>query len=117
MYLKSGTFLWLMFLKTSEKMYHLDPVKFFSAPGLAWQAALKKTEVKLELLTDIDMLLMVEKGIRGGTCHAIHQYAKANNKYMKDYDKNKESSYLKYWDVNNLYGWAMSQKLPVNEFE
>ena len=63
------------------------------------------------------MLLMVEKGIRGGICHAIHRYAQANNKYMKDYDKNKESSYLKYWDVNNLYGWAMSQKLPVNKFE
>ena len=63
------------------------------------------------------MLLMVEKGIRGGICHAIHRYAQANNKYMKDYDKNKESSYLKYWDVNNLYGWAMSQKLPVNNFE
>ena len=115
--LKVVHYFWLMFSKTSGKMNHLDPVKFFSAPGLAWQAALKKTEVKLELLTDIDMLLMVEKGIRGGICHAIHQYAKANNKYMKDYDKNKESSYLKYWDVNNLYGWAMSQKLPVNEFE
>ena len=63
------------------------------------------------------MLLLVEKEIRGGICHAIHRYAKANNKYMKDYDKNKESSYLKYWDVNNLYGWAMSQKLPVNKFE
>ena len=63
------------------------------------------------------MLLMVEKGITGGTCHAIHQYAKANNKYMKDYDKNKESSYLKYWDGNNLYGWAMSQKLLVNNFK
>ena len=60
---------------------------------------------------------MVEKGIRGGKCHAIHRYAKANCKYMKDYDKNKESSYLKYRDVNNLYGWAMSQKLPVNNFE
>ena len=106
-----------MFSKTSEKMYHLDPVKFFSAPGLAWQAALKKTEVKLELLTDIDMLLMVEKRIRGGICHAIHQYAKANKKYAKDYDKNKESSYLKYWDASNLYGSEMSQKLPVNEFE
>ena len=63
------------------------------------------------------MLLMAEKGIRGGICHVIHRYAKANNKYVKDYDKNKESSYLKYWDVNNLYGWAMSQKLPVNKFE
>ena len=73
---------------------------FFSASGLAWQAAVKKTEVKLELLTDTDMLLMIEKGIRRGTCHAIHQYAKANNKCMKDYDKNKQSSYLKYWDVN-----------------
>ena len=63
------------------------------------------------------MPLMVPKGITGRICHAIYQYAKANNKYMKDYDKNKESSYLKYWDVNNLYGWAMSQKLPVNNFE
>ena len=63
------------------------------------------------------MRLMVEKGIRGGICRAIHQYAKANNKYMKGYDKNKELSYLKYWDVNNLYGWAISQKVPVNNFE
>ena len=60
---------------------------------------------------------MVEKGIKAGICHAIHGYAEANNIYMKDYDKNKESSYLKYWDVNNLYGWAMSQKFPVNNFE
>ena len=84
-------------------MYGLDPVKFLSAPGLAWQAPLKKTEEKLELLTDINMLLMVEKGIRGGICPAIHRYPKANNKYLKNYDKNKVSSYLKYWDVNNLY--------------
>ena len=99
------------------KFNHLDLVKFLSASGLAWQAALKKTKWKLESLTDIDMLLMVEKGIRGGICHAIHWYAKANNKYMEDSDKNKESSYLKYRDVNNLYGWAMSQRLPVNKFE
>ena len=98
-------------------MCYFDLAIFFSASGLAWQAAIKKTEVKLKLLTDIDMLLMIEKGIRRGICHAIHQYAKANNKYMKDYDKNKESSYIQYWDVNNLYGWAMSQKLPVNKFE
>ena len=63
------------------------------------------------------MLWIVEKGIKRGIYHAVHQYAKANNKYMKDYDKNKESSYLKYWDGNNLYGWEMSQKLPVNKFE
>ena len=77
----------------------------------------KKTEVKLELLTDVDMLLLVEKGIRGGISHAIRRYAKANNKHMKDYDKNRESSYLNYWYVTYLYGWAMSQKLPVNNFE
>ena len=63
------------------------------------------------------MLLMIEKGIRQGICHAIHRYSKAKNKYMKNYDKNKESSYLKYWDVNNLYDWAMSQKLHVNDFK
>ena len=71
------------------EIYELDPTHFLSAPGLAWQACLKKTEVKLELLNDVDMLLMVEKGIYGGICHAIHRYAKANNKYMKNYDKNK----------------------------
>ena len=73
------------------KIYELDPAKFLSAPRLTWQTALKKTKVKLDLLTDINMFLMVEKGIRGGICHTIHQYTKANNKYMKDYDKNKES--------------------------
>ena len=69
-----------------------------------WQATLRKTKVKVGLLTDIDMLLMIEKGIRGGICHSIYGYAKANSKYMKDYDKNKESPYIQYWDVNNVYG-------------
>ena len=63
------------------------------------------------------MLWMVEEGIRGGICHSIHRYAKANNKYMENYDENKESSYIQYLDVNNLYGWAMSQKLPKNNFK
>ena len=105
------------FRNMSLEVYEFDSAKFISAPGLAWKAALKKTKVKLDLLTDIDMLSMVEKGIRGGICHSIYRYVKGNNTYMKDYDNNKESSYLQYWDVNNLYGWTMSQKLPVNNFE
>ena len=95
----------------------MDPAHFLSLPGLAWQACLKKTNVKLELLTDYNMLLMVEEGIRGGICHSIHRYAKANNKHMENYDENKESSYIQYLDAKNLYGWAMSQKLPVNNFK
>ena len=95
----------------------MDPAHFSSLPGLAWQACLKKTNIKLELLTDYDMLLMVEEGIRGGICHSIHRYAKANNKYMENYDESKESSYIQYLDANNLYGWAMSQRLPVNNFK
>ena len=99
------------------KEYELDPAHFLSLPGLAWQACLKKTNIELELLRDYDMLLMVEKGIRGGICPSIHRYAKANNKYMTNYNKNEESSYIQYLDANNLYGWAMSQKLPVNGFK
>ena len=99
------------------EIYELDPAHFLSAPGLAWQACLKKTGVKLELLTDIDMLLMVEKGVRAGICPTnVHRYAKANNKYMKNYDR-KTTLYPMYLDANNFYGWAMSQKLPVNSFE
>ena len=97
--------------------YGLDPAHFFSAPGLAWQSCLKKTKKELELLTDIDMLLMVEKGTRGAIYQAIHRYAKANNKCIKNYDKNNESSYIEYLDANDLYGWAMSQRLPVNGFK
>ena len=84
-------------------IYGLDPVYFVSAPGLAWQACLKKTGVELELLADIDMLLMVEEGIRGGICQAIYRYAKANNKYIDNYYK-KITSYLLYLDADNLYG-------------
>ena len=97
--------------------YQLDPTYFLSAPGLAWQTCLKKIGVELELLTDPDMLLTFEDGTRGGMCNAIHRYAKANNKYMKNYNKNVESSFIEYLDANNLYGWAMSKKLPVGEFE
>ena len=81
------------------------------------ESLFKKDRVNLELLTDYHMLLMIEEGIRGGMCQSIYRYAKANNKYMKNYDKNIESSHLMYLDANNLYGWAMSQKLPVNGFK
>ena len=109
LYLKSNSLLladvFENFRKTCLKICHLDSGKYFPAPGLAWQVALKKTEVKLELSSDTDMLLMVEKGITEEMCYKIHWYAKANDKYMKYYDKNKESLHFKYWDVNNLYGW------------
>ena len=92
--------------------YELDPLHFVSASSLAWQACLKKAGAELELLTDIDMVLMVEEVIRGGICQKSHWYSNANDRYMKDFDENKESTYIQYFDANNLYGWAMSQPLP-----
>ena len=105
------------FRNACMKNYELDPAHFVSLPGLAWQACLKKTNVELELITDYNMLLMIEDGIRGGICHAIQRYAKANNKYMNDYNKNKESSYIQYLEANNLHGMAMSEKLPIKGFK
>ena len=111
MYSRSDTFLLAdvfdNFKNMCLKIYELDPSKFLSAPGLAWQLSLRKTKVSLDLLTDIDMLLMLKKGVR----------VKTNNKYPKSYDKNKELLCIQYWDVNNLYGSAMSQILSVNNFE
>ena len=108
LYIQSGTLLladvFENFRNMCLKIYELDPAKFLSAPGIAWEAALKKAKIKLDLLTNTDMLLMVEKGIKGGLCHSIYRCATANNKYMKDYDENKESSYIQYWDVNSLFG-------------
>ena len=97
--------------------YELDPVYFVSASRLAWQACSKKTGVKLELITDYDMILMIAKGIKGGICQATYRHAKANNKYMKNYNRKIESPYIEYLEANNLYGWAMSHKLPVNDFK
>ena len=99
------------------EIYELDLAHFLSAPGLAQQACLKKTGIKLELLTNNDMLMMVEKGLRGRICRTIHRYSKANNKYMKNFNKNIELSYLMYLDANDLYGSAMFQKLAVNGFK
>ena len=105
------------FRNTCLRYYKLDPTHYSSSPGLAWDAMLKMTNVKLDLITDIDMENMVQLGMRGGVSTIIHRYEKANNKYMKDYEKDKESSYLMYLDANNLYGWAMSQKLPMGKFK
>ena len=80
------------------------------------KSSFKKDKSKLHLLTDIDMFLMVEIVIREGICYSIYRYLKANNRYMKDYDKNKESPYIQYWDINNLYGWKMPQKASRKQF-
>ena len=106
------------FRKVSLKNYGLDPAHFYTAPGLAWKACLKKTRIRLELLLDTDMLLMFERGIRGGITQSINRWAKANNPYMgSEFDPNEKTNYLQYLDTNNLYGWAMSQPLPTRGFE
>ena len=105
------------FRKTCLKHYKLDPAHYFTSPGLAWDACLKETGQKLELLHDYDMLMMFEKGIRGGITHITKRYAEANNKYMKDYNPDKPSTFIQYLDANNLYGWAMSQSLPTHGFK
>ena len=121
LYLKSDVLLlsdvFENFRKTCLKHYKLDPAHYYTSPGLAWDACLKETQQELQLLTDYDMLMMVEKGIRGGISHISKRYAEANNKYMKDYHPDKESVYIQYLDANNLYGWAMSQPLPTHGFE
>ena len=100
------------------KNHNLDPAHYYTAPGLAWDAALKVTKVELELLSDMDMLLMVKKGIRGGVSMISNRYGKANNKYMGDrFDDSKPSKYISYLDANNLYSWAMSKPLLTHGFK
>ena len=123
LYVQSNTLLLAEVLESFSslciKTYKLDPAYFLSLPGLAWQACLKRTGIKLELLSDIDMLLMIEEGIKRGICHSVLRHVKAGNKYMKDYNKNKDNYFLDliYTDYNNLYGKAISEKLPVDRFE
>ena len=104
------------FRKTCIEYYKLDPCHYFTSPGLSWDAMLKMTDIKLELMTNIDMFQFIEKGLRGGISYIANRYGKANNKYMKDYDDKKPSKYIMYLDANNLYGWAMSQYLPTGGF-
>ena len=105
------------FRKTCLQYYKLDPCHYFTAPGLSWDAMLKMTDIKLELMTDIDMFQFIEKGMRGGVSYIAHRYGKANNKYMSDYDSKKPSKHIIYLDANNLYGYAMSQYLPTGNFK
>ena len=103
------------FRRVCLENYGLDPSHFYTAPGLAWKACLKKTGIRLELLLDPDMLLMFERGIRGGITQSVHRWAAANNPYMgSEYDKSKPTKYLQYLDANNLYGWRC---LNLNQLE
>ncbi|CAH3143360.1 unnamed protein product [Porites evermanni] len=121
LYLKSDVLLlsdvFENFRKTCLYHYNLDPAHYYTSPGLAWDACLKETGQELQLLHDYDMLMMFEKGIRGGISHISKRYTEANNKYMKDYRLDVESTYIQYLDANNLYGWAMSQSLPTHGFK
>ena len=104
------------FRRTCLEYYKLDPCHYFTSPGLSWDAMLKMTDIKLELMTDIDIIQLIEKGLHGGISYIANRYGKANNKYMKGYDEKAPSKYIMYLDANNLYGWAMSQYLPTGGF-
>ena len=121
LYLKSDVLLladvFEKFRLTCIKNYKLDPAHYYTSPGLAWDACLKITGQNLELLSDYDMLMMFERGIRGGITHISKRYSEANNKYMKSYNPEKKSKFIQYLDANNLYGWAMSQNLPTHGFK
>ena len=105
------------FTETCLKFYGLDPCHYFSFPGLSWDAMLRMTGVKLEKISDNDKYLFFEKGLRRGLSYIAKRYAKANNKYMNDYDPKKPSKLITYLDMNNLHGWAMSEYLPYGEFK
>ena len=105
------------FRKTCMQYYKLDPCHYFTSPGLSWDAMLKMTNIKLELMTDIDMFQFIEKGMRGGVSYIANRHGNANNKHMKEYDDKVPSKYIMYLDTNNLYGWAMSQYLPTGNFK
>ena len=105
------------FIATCLKFYWLDPCHYFSSPGLSWDAMLKMTGGKLEKISESDKYLFIEKGLRGGISYITKRYAKANNKYMNDYDPKKPSTFISYLDMNNLYGWAMSEYLPYCGFK
>ena len=105
------------FIKTCLEFYGLDSCHYISSPGVSWDAMLRKTGTEFEKISDIDKYYFIEKGLRGGTSYIAKRYAKANNKYMNDYDPKKQSTFISYLDMNNLYGWAMSKYLPCGRFK
>ena len=105
------------FIDTCSKYYGLDRCHYFSSPGLSWNAMLKMTDIKLGKISDINKYLFIEKGLRGGISYIAKRYAKANKKYICDYDSKKPSTFISYLDMNNLYGWAMSKYLPFEGFK
>uniref|UniRef100_A0A1B0FM91 DNA-directed DNA polymerase n=1 Tax=Glossina morsitans morsitans TaxID=37546 RepID=A0A1B0FM91_GLOMM len=105
------------FRKVCKNIYKLDPSQYYTTPGLSWDAMLKTTEIELELFTDIEQYNFIARGIRGGIIQCSKRYSLANNKYVSDYDPTQESNYLIYLDVNNLYGYTMSQCLPYKNFK
>ena len=105
------------FRGTALSTYKLDPPHYLTLPGYSWDALLKSTEVSLELITEPDMYLFIEKGLRGGISMVSHRHAIANNQYMQNFDPSQPDSYLLYLDSNNLYGWAMSQPMPTGGFQ
>ena len=121
LYLKSDVLLladvFENFRATCLNHYNLDPAHYFTSPGLAWDTCLKETGQELQLLHDYNMLMMFEKGIRGGITHISKRYVEANNKYMKDYNSEKPSKVIQYLDTTNLFGCAMAQRLPTHGFK
>ena len=98
----------------SLQTYGLDPACYITSPGMSWDAFLKQTKVQIDLMSDPIMVNMIERGLRGGISMAANNYAKANNKYLSDYNPSKPSNFIFYLDANNLYGWAMSQSSTKN---
>ena len=105
------------FIDTCLKYYRFDPCHYFSSPGLSWEVMLKITSVRLKKIVDIDMYLFTEKGSRGGIFYIAKRYSKSNNIYMKNYNPKKQSKFITYFDMNNLYDWAMSGYLPYGGFK
>ena len=105
------------FINICLEYYELDPCHYFSSPGLSWDAVLKTTKIELELISEIDMQLFIEKGMKGGISYIAKRHGRANNKYMECYDSSKENIYISYLDANNLYSWPMGQYLPYSGFK